>query len=204
MGVWPFLYWGRMRTEIKRQKQRLRDQFKECIRIVTASLYSGYSVENAFREAEAELIHLMGERAEICQELTVINQQIKLNVPVEALLLNLAERSGVEEILSFGQVFGFAKRNGSDFARILKDTARRIGDKMELERELVTLVAAKQMEQKIMNVIPMGILLFVNLTSPGFLEVMYTGAAGRLMMTICLVVYAGAYLLSGRIVDIRI
>lgn len=204
VGVWPFLYWGRMRTEIKRQQQRLRQQFKECIRIVTASLYSGYSVENAFREAEAELTHLMGEQAEMCRELTFINQQIKLNVPVEGLLLNLAERSGVEEILSFGQVFGFAKRNGSDFARILKDTAQRIGDKLELERELATLVAAKQMEQKIMNVIPMGILFFVNLTSPGFLEVMYAGAAGRIMMTICLVVYGAAYLLSGKIVDIRI
>lgn len=204
MGVWPFLYCSRKRAEIRRQQQRLREQFKECIRIVTASLYSGYSVENAFLEAEKELMHLLGEQAEMCQELTVINQQIKLNIPVESLLKNLAERSGVEEIFSFGQVFGFAKRNGSDFARVLKDTSQRIGDKIELEQEIKTMVAARQLEQRIMNVIPMGILLFVDLTSPGFLQVMYTGLPGRVIMTVCLLIYGGAYLMSGRIVDIQI
>lgn len=203
-GMWPFLYWGRKRAEIKKQQQRLREQFKECIRIVTASLYSGYSVENAFLEAEKELTHLLGKQAEMCQELIIINQQIRLNIPVEVLLSELADRSGVEEILSFGQVFGFAKRNGSDFARVLRDTSQRIGDKIELERELRAMVAAKQLEQKIMNVIPMGILLFVDLTSPGFFEVMYSGGLGRAIMSVCLLIYGGAYLLSGRIVDIRI
>ena len=204
VGVWPFLYWGRKRAEIKRQQQRLREQFKECIRVVTASLYSGYSVENAFLEAEKELTHLLGEKAEICRELRVINQQIRLNIPVEALLADLANRSGVEEIVRFGQVFGFAKRNGSDFARVLRETSQRIGDKIELERELQTMVAAKRLEQRIMNVIPIGILFFVDLTSPGFLQVMYSGVPGRLIMSLCLLVYGGAYLLSGKIVDIRI
>ena len=66
------------------------------------------------------------------------------------------------------------------------------------------MVAAKRLEQRIMNVIPLGILLFVNFTSPGFLDVMYTGLSGRMIMTVFLLVYAGAYLLSGKIVDIRI
>ncbi len=204
VGVWPFLYWGRKRTEIKKQQQRLREQFKECIRVVTASLYSGYSVENAFLEAEKELTRLLGQKAEMCRELRVINQQIRLNIPVEALLADLADRSGVEEIVRFGQVFGFAKRNGSDFARVLRETSQRIGDKIELERELQTMVAARRLEQRIMNVIPMGILFFVDLTSPGFLQVMYSGVPGRLIMSLCLLVYGGAYLLSGKIVDIRI
>ena len=203
-GVWPFLYWGRRRAKIKMQQQRLREQFKECIRVVTASLYSGYSVENAFLEAEKELGHLLGEKAEMCRELRSINQQIRLNIPVEGLLADLAERSGVEEIVRFGQVFGFAKRNGSDFARVLRETSRRIGDKIELERELKTMAAARRLEQRIMNVIPMGILFFVDLTSPGFLQVMYEGVPGRVIMSLCLLIYGGAYLLSGRIADIRI
>ena len=140
----------------------------------------------------------------MCRELQVINQQLRLNVPVEELLQNLADRSGVEEIYSFGQVFGYAKRNGSDFLHVLKDTSQRIADKIDLEREITTMVAAKRLEQKIMNVIPMGILLFVDITSPGFLDIMYTGMAGRVIMSVCLLVYGAAYLLSGRIVDIRV
>ncbi len=202
--VLPFVLVSYRRRAVKKQQLMLREQFKECIRVVTASLYSGYSVENAFREAEKELVHLLGERADMCQELRVINQQIRLNMPVESLLRDLAERSGVEEISGFGQVFGYAKRNGSDFVRILKDTTLRISEKAGLEQELQIMVASRQLEQKIMNVIPLGILFFVQLSSPGFLDIMYAGALGRTIMSICLVVYGVAYLISGRIVDIRI
>lgn len=202
--VWPAVYWSRKKTEIKKQQQRLQIQFKECLRVVTAALYAGYSVENAFREAEKELTQLLGKQAEMCRELQIINQQLRLNIPVEELLQDLADRSGVEEIYSFGQVFGYAKRNGSDFLHVLKDTSQRIADKIDLEREITTMVAAKRLEQKIMNVIPMGILLFVDITSPGFLDIMYTGMAGRVIMSVCLLVYGAAYLLSGRIVDIRV
>ncbi len=202
--AWSLLYWGQKRNGVKRQQQRLREQFRECIRVVASSMYSGYSVENAFLEAEKELTHLLGAQADMSRELGHINRQLTLNVPVESLLLKLADRSGVEEIFGFGQVFGYAKRNGSDFARILRDTSERIGEKIELEREIAAMVAAKRLEQRIMNVIPFGILLFVNLTSPGFLEMMYGGAFGRTVMTFCLLVYAGAFLLSERIMDIRV
>lgn len=203
-AVWLLFVRSRKKEGVRTQQQRLRAHFKECIRIVAASLYSGYSVENAFSEAEKELVQLLGKQQDMCRELHRINRQIKLNIPVETLLEDLADRSGVEEIFGFGQVFAYAKRSGSDFARILKDTSERIAEKAELERELAAMVAAKRLEQRIMNVIPLGILLFVNFTSPGFLDVMYTGLSGRMIMTVFLLVYAGAYLLSGKIVDIRI
>lgn len=202
--LWLVVFLRRKREGIKNQQHLLREQFKECIRVVAASMYSGYSVENAFAEAEKELLQLLGDQSDMCRELRSMNLQIRLNVPVESLMQELAGRSGVEEISGFGQVFGYAKRSGSDFSRILKDTSDRIGEKIELERELRMLVAAKQLEQRIMNVIPMGILLFVEITSPGFLQIMYTGVFGRAAMTICLLVYGGTYLLSGKIVDIKI
>lgn len=202
--AWPMFCYLDQRAKTRERQQRLRDQFKECIRVVTGSVQAGYSVENAFAEAEKELVQLLGGQADFCRELHCINQQIRLNVPIEQLLEQLANRSGVEEIFSFGQVFGYAKRNGSDFVRILRDTAERIGEKAELEWEIHTLVAAKQLEQKIMNVIPLAILLFIDCTSPEFLQMMYEGMFGRVCMTICLLVYAGAYLLSARIVDIQV
>ena len=200
----PVAYHLHRREQAKMRQGMLRDQFKECIRVVTASMHVGYSVENAFGEAEKELIQLLGSQADMCQELRMINRQIRLNVPIEKLLGQLAVRSGVEEIFGFGQVFGYAKRSGSDFLRILQDTVERIAQKAELEQEIRTMIAAKQMEQRIMNVIPLGILFFIDLTSPEFLEMMYAGMFGRICMTICLLVYGVAYLLSRKIVDIRI
>lgn len=200
----PMMYHLQRQGNIRKRQERLRNQFKECIRVVTASMQVGYSVENAFREAQRELEQLLGRQADICRELQQMNQQIRLNVPIEKLLEQLAYRSGVEEIFGFGQVFGYAKRSGGDFQRILQDTGERIAEKADLEQEIAVMIAGKQMEQKIMNVIPLGILFLIDRTSPEFLEMMYEGAFGRICMTVCLLAYGGAYLLSQKIVDIRI
>lgn len=202
--VFPVSLMRMKRSSCGQQQRELKRQFKECIRVLTASLYAGYSVENAFRAAQDELEQLLGGQADMCRELRRINGQLKLNIPVDSLIENLAWRSGVEEIATFGQVFAYARHNGSSFTRILRDASERITDKLELEREIRTMIAAKQLEQRIMNLIPLGILLFVRITNPGFLDVMYTTWIGRGMMTVCLLLYGGAFLLAERIVDIKV
>lgn len=202
--IFPVSLVRRRHSGCRQQQRELKLQFKECIRVLAASLHAGYSVENAFRMAQNELEQLLGAQADMCRELQQINGQLQLNVPVEGLIENLAERSGVEEISTFGQVFAYARHNGSNFTRILRDASERIGDKLELEREIGTMIAAKQLEQRIMNLIPMGILLFVRITNPGFLDAMYTTWMGRGMMSVCLILYGGAFLLAERIVDIKV
>ncbi len=200
----PFLFRRRLRQGAEKRRLRLREDFKEAIRVVASSMYAGYSVENAFVEAEKELRQLLGPGADMTRELHEINQQIRLNAPIENLLLDLAQRSGVEEIRSFGQVFGYAKRSGGDFPKVLRDTAERIAEKIELERELATLIAGKALEQKIMNVIPFGILAFVTLSSPGFLDIMYSSWGGRALMTGFLLFYGVAFLVSEKLVKIKV
>ena len=136
----PVMYHLQKQENIRKRQETLRGQFKECIRVVTASMQVGYSVENAFLEAQKELEQLLGSQADMCRELVQMNQQIHLNVPIEGLLEKLAYRSGVEEIFSFGQVFGYAKRSGGDFQRILRDTAQRITEKTDLEQEIGTMI----------------------------------------------------------------
>ena len=52
------------------------------------------------------------------------------------------------------------------------------------------------MEQRIMNWMPAGILAYVRLTSGDMMQIMYTTAVGRIMMTVCLAVYVGAFCLA--------
>lgn len=208
MIIWPVLLAGtcltRKRSREEQRRLSLRKQFGECIRIVTASLYAGYSVENAFREAERELNELFGEQADLCREVRVINSQIRLNIPAEKLLMDLGIRSGVEEIAGFGRVFGYAKRNSGDFIRILKDAGERIAQKSQAEAEVEVMIASRRLELRIMNLIPLGILLFVQITSPDFLNLLYEGIAGRCIMSIFLLLYGAAYLLSVKLSDIKI
>lgn len=52
--------------------------------------------------------------------------------------------------------------------KIMKRTAGNIGEKMEVKREIRTMIAGKRMEAVCMMVVPLGILLYLNTLSPDF------------------------------------
>ena len=181
---------------LQQQKQELSQQFKEAIASVAAALNAGYSVENAWREAKTEMEQMYGEHALIVQELCHIQVHLSMNVPLEELLNDFARRSDIEDVSSFCQVFFFAKRSGGDFIGIIRTTAERIGQKIELQRQLMADLAARRLESQIMNVVPLVILLYLNLTSPGYFDVLYGKPSGICIMSTCLMFYLAAYALS--------
>ena len=89
--------------------KKLMIEFRDAIQAVAAALLAGYSIEHAWKEAEREIMDLYGKEAMITKELIQMNAEIKLNRNVEEILHDLAVRSGVEEIQSFAEIFGFAK-----------------------------------------------------------------------------------------------
>lgn len=202
--IFPGIFKIYKKEKIEKQKEELLYQFKESIQIMAGALQAGYSPENALIETQKDMIQLFPENSDMCRELHFMNQQISLNITLEKLFIDLAVRSHVEDIISFSQVFTFAKRSGGNFNKIWKESANRIGEKVEIYQEIQVVMAAKKLEQNIMNVVPMIILLFVDVSSPGFLSIMYENVLGRVIMTFCLLVYVGAYFLARKIVDIKI
>ena len=64
------------------------------------------------------------------------------------------------------------------------------------------MTAAKRYEQSFMNVLPFLIILYIDITSDGFLDVMYQTLTGRIIMTVCLLLIGISCWFSGRILNI--
>lgn len=195
--------WERRRRKEKRQAM-LASQFKDGMMILASGLSAGYSIENALTAGEQELTLLYGADGMITREFAGMAQQIRINRPVEQLLMDFAKRSGLEDVQNFAEVFSVAKRSGGDLGGIMRHTADMIRDKMQVREEIATLTASKQFEQKIMNMIPFLIVFYVDISSPGFFEQMYGTGLGRMLMSGCLVVYLTAYVLAQKILAIEV
>lgn len=182
----------------------LASQFKEGMAVLASALSAGYSVENALAVSEQELSLLYGREGMITREFSGMVQQLRMNRTAEQLLSDLADRSGLEDIWNFSEVFSAAKRSGGDLGSIMRHTADVIRDKMQVKEEIATLTASKQFEQKIMNMIPFFIVFYVDSTSPGFFSQMYGTGLGRMLMSVCLVVYLAAYAMSQKILAIEV
>ena len=192
------------RELVKKQKWEFNQQFRQGILCISSALNAGYSIENAFEEAIKDLRLMYLEETDIIQEFLWINQQLYLNETVENVLLDLARRTGIEDVENFAEIFQTAKRTGGDLMKIIQQTGKNIGERMEIQREMETLVSAKKMEANVMTVVPLGIIVYMWITSPGFLDCLYHNFLGILLMTAILLVYLVAYFMTRKITDIQL
>ena len=183
-----FLYPIYKKKDLKKKRLRqLTLQFKEAIQVLSSFLSAGYSLENGLFMSVRELEALYGKDAMITEEFERLAAGVRMNRPVEQLLAEFGERSGIQDVDHFAQVFGMARRSGGELVEIIRQSAGVIRDKIQVQEEIHTMTASRVFEQKIMNGIPFGMILYIDFTSPGFFDIMYGTWMGRLIMTLCLV-----------------
>lgn len=196
----------RMEQDRKKRvcRQRLEQQFKDALQAMTSALQAGYSVENAIRETYSDMAHMYGQDGMITREFAYMTQGVRNHVTPEELMEDLAVRSGSEDLAEFGELFGIAKRTGGNLTEILKSCGNTICDKLDTKKEIETVMAAKRLEGRLMDVIPCAIILYIDLTSPGFFRCLYHNLTGVAVMSICLMAYLSAVWLSEKIMSVEV
>lgn len=188
----------------KKRQEKLRTQFKDMILSLASCLNAGYSVENGFAETLRETDRVYGKESMISSELRLLLYKLRLNRTVGEALEDFAERSGLDDVKSFANVFLTARESGGELVRIISRTADIISEKIRIQEDILTATASRRLEQKIMGMIPIFIVFYMELTSPGFFQILYTTALGRMIMTACLGVYLVSNTAAKKILEIEI
>ena len=200
-----YLNTKRMRTESgEKFSRRLETEYREMFASVTGALQTGYSIEKAFEESAVSLKLLYGEKSVLLPHLRELNSKVRLRMPVEQAFEELSAKFESEDLSDFAQIFRVGKRLGGDYVTNIRDTTRRISERVEVRQEIRTAIAQQQMELKVMMAMPLGILAYMKLSAPEFLTPSYGNAAGILVMSVCLAVYAGCIALGKKITEIRV
>ena len=118
--------------------------------------------------------------------------------------MDFAERSGLEDIKSFADVFLEARASGGELMKIIARTADVISEKIRIRQDILTSTASRRLEQNMMSAVPFGIVLYLEFTSRGFFDVLYETMTGRGIMTGCLAAYIGAMVWGRKILDISV
>lgn len=205
--VLPFIvmdYQKQKKEKIEQQKHRLMKQFQSFMESVASSLNAGYSLESSIVDARHDLGLIYQPNTDIFFEMELMIEGMKVNVPIEERIKDLGARSGIQDIRNFANVVMVAKRNGGNLIHIIDKTVKCISDKMSVEEEIKTLIAAKKLEQKIMMIMPFGILFYLRVTSGEFLQVLYHNAIGVALMTIFLLLIYLADFWAKKIMEIPV
>jgi tight adherence protein B len=142
--------------------------------------------------------------SDIIMELEIMNQQILMNEPIEKIFYDLAQRSKIEDIKSFADVIMISKRAGGNLVEVIKNTSETIREKVEIQNEIQNLIAGKKFEQKVMAIVPFGLVLFLKSSSSDYLQPLMTTAYGHIIMTIALIMLLLGQLIGRKIMKIEV
>lgn len=200
-----FLFQKFKKVEIyKKKKEELKQQFQEVMGVVSRNMKAGNSAENAFVSSYEDMCCSYGGTSSISKMLNYIKSGLENNVSLEYRMQEVGKRSNIAEIEEFASVFAISKISGGNMTEIMERTAAIIGEKIETDREIAVLLSARKMEQKIMNAVPFFILAYLDITSPGFFDILYHNMLGTIVMSICLILYVAAYGISTKMIAIEI
>jgi len=188
----------------EKYKRKYAMQFAEGLTTLAAAISAGYSAESAVAEALRDMRLIHGNDNEMMEEFERMTVQISMNRNIEDLFFEMADRSGLEDAISLADVFRAARRNGGNLPQIMEDAAELMQEKESVNQEIEVILSGKRYEQKIMCMIPFGMILYLRLGSPGYLDVLYHSFAGMCVMSVCLILYGIAVYMGSKVLAIEI
>ena len=168
-----------VKRKIEKRHLELRLQFRELLDTLNTSIGSGRNVTDSFKSAYDDLR------------------------PIERLLKDFGERSNIDDVSSFANIFETSYRKGGNIKDIIDSTQQIISDKMEVELEIQTIITSSANELNIMSVMPIALIAMIKLMSADF-AANFVSPAGLVSSTIALVMIVIAYVVGKWIMNIKI
>lgn len=202
-GLMPYISY-RKKAMSDAGRITLRDQFIELIGNVSGKMRGGMSCENALIDSYSDMEAMFGRNSPICRELKQIGIRMNHQESLSKCLLDLGTKSGTSDIYEFAQVFSIAKAGSGRMRDVIEDTIDMMKEKNETESEIRVLLSGKRLEQRIMCLIPLGIILYFKMEVGDFIGVLYHNVFGIGIMSTCLAIYIISYLIAERVVNIEV
>lgn len=189
--------------KIDKRRDRLRLQFIDLLDSLATSISSGKNVPNSLISAREDLLLQYSADSYIVKELDVINFGIENNIPIEELLVDLGNRSGIDDIADFGLVFQTVYRKGGNIKETIVSCRDLISEKIEIELNISTKVASAKNEQSIMTIMPILLVGMIKMMGSDFAR-NFTTPTGIISTTIAVALFVASYFVGRKIMKIEV
>ncbi len=185
---------------INRVRKKLLFEFRDFLDSLNASVSAGKVMNAALVDAEKDLTLQYGADALICKEVRRINQGILNSVNVEDLFMDFGKRSGIDDIVSFANVFAISNRRGGEIKAIIGETKSILCDKIDIEQDIETSVSSAKNELNVIIIMPLLILpLMSSFTQDSDNPVLNIG-----VKIFGLIAFIIAYIIGRKITNIKV
>ena len=185
---------------LDKRKNELRLQFRDLLESLSNSFTVGMTSSRAFHAAYDDMVVEHGVNSYIAEECGLIcSAHDNRGVEIRELVTDFGKRSGIDDVKSFASIFGISTELGGDIGKVVRETRDMIGDRIETELEIQTMITGQKNQLNILMVMPFVAVIFSKTLTTG-------GNSGGIIAVkiAALCVFVFAYWLGTRIVDIKV
>ena len=191
-------------SALKKRTAKLRIQFYDLLEAIAVAMRAGSPFIKSLQGAKEDLTLIYPADSDIITEIDIIVGRFNNAVPISTAFSDLAQRSGLEDIASFASIYATIEGKSGRADEIVRETQQIIADKMEIEMEIDTLLTAAKSEVNIMLFMPLVILGVIGYAGAGFMDAIYTTAAGRFVSTGGLIVFIVSFILARKFSSVKL
>ncbi len=180
--------------------KKIEEEFYDINMLLSSELESGIPINMAIKAIKNDLKSSnIYDFKYMDLEIEIWSKKMKMGLKIEDIISDFAFRSQNENIIEYANMIKICSKKGGNIREIINNTNSTLNDKRQLKRDLDVLIAEKQLEQKIMSIMPVIVLIMLDKSAPEFIAPLYTNIVGRITMTILLILFIFCYLWSSKL-----
>ena len=189
---------GAVRFYRARRIRVFNTQLTESLQQMSNALRAGLTFQQAMDQIGRE------SSPPLRQEFTLFTKEVKLGVPVEEALVNMANRVGSEDLELVATSTNIARQLGGNMAEMFETIAATIRERFRLEGKIAALTSQGKMQGWVVSSLPLALGLFLNWYRPDLMDPMFEHAYGYILISIIILLETIGFLLIRKIVAIDV
>jgi tight adherence protein B len=168
----------------KRREARFLDTFPDAVDVVVRGIKAGLPLLDSFRVVAAEASE------PVRSEFRAIIETQTIGLPLGDACAKLYERMPLPEANFFGIVISIQQRAGGNLSEALGNLSRVLRDRKKMKAKIQAMSMEAKASAAIIGSLPVLVGFLVYLTSPNYIELLWTHPLGQVMLA-CSAVWMG-------------
>lgn len=182
----------------KKRDEKFKEQLVEALITLTNALRSGFSLPKAFQL----IAHDMPKP--ICQEFSILVQELRLGIDTEEGLRNMLKRMPSEDLDLVVTSVAISNSVGGNLAEVFDKIGDTIRERRRIEGRIDALTAQGKMQGLVVSCLPIVVGLAINYIAPDIFEPMLTTWAGWGIIAFMCVMECLGYFFIRKICNIEV
>lgn len=186
----------------KLKRDRMLQEFQDFIYLLDGSLKSGKSFDNALTEVKFSLYNMYGDDTLLSKELDKIIYWNKIGINYGKGFMLLEDEYQIGFFKEFGNILGITRNKGGNLKEVLEHTNNILSERLEVEREIKTLLAKQRIEVLILRVIPFIMLLAFRFLYPEIIIFLTSNIIGIFTFLGVGLLFALSFFISNKFMEV--